>query len=303
MEGKDRNKKEWSSLPLFILFTLLSIASLLPICLHSLPPHSGYSPTTQDPVFALNEQYSTGQSNPNGKHQWNGTVGNRWRQKSTPQALQDLDNGKHPGHGQGFPWMAWRSAPPKPWPWSSESNECLCATTEPQEQSDLWNAEEGTWSLSSFDKAIRCCWNAWTTCRTWTQRDEGTWWHHPEHSQFPEHSSPQNIPNPQSIPSPPIPEHPIPLPQISFTLPPTMTRADQERAEQRMGTDINANRLTMNEALRLFELLQERRAREAHQPSTIVTHPVEVVSRGTYGAKTLQQGVTPTICYDWLKYF
>jgi hypothetical protein len=37
----------------------------------------------------------------------------------------------------------------------------------------------------------------------------------------------------------------------------------------------------MNEALELFELLQEKKAREAHQPSTIVAHPVEVASRIT----------------------
>ena len=70
------NKKEGSSLPLFISSTLLSIASLLSIsslasnsiyivCTRP-THHPGTTPTTQDPVFALNEQYSTGQSDPYG---------------------------------------------------------------------------------------------------------------------------------------------------------------------------------------------------------------------------------------------
>ncbi len=70
MEEKIVGKKgEESSLSFHISFTLLSIESPSSVLIHSapaldLPPHSG-SPTTQDPVFALNEQYSTGQSDPN----------------------------------------------------------------------------------------------------------------------------------------------------------------------------------------------------------------------------------------------
>jgi hypothetical protein len=43
-----------------------------------------------------------------------------------------------------------------------------------------------------------------------------------------------------------------------------------------MGADINANRLTMDQALELFELLQARRAVEVETPPTIEAHPVEV---------------------------
>jgi hypothetical protein len=67
--------------------------------------------------------------------------------------------------------------------------------------------------------------------------------------------SPQIIPNPQNISSPPGLEQSHPSSQSSLTLPPVEPRADQEQAEQRMGTDINANRLTMIEALELFEIL------------------------------------------------
>ena len=67
MEEKIVGKKgEESSLSFHISFTLVSIASLSPVIIYSaldLSPHSG-SPTTQDPVFALKEQYSTGQSDP-----------------------------------------------------------------------------------------------------------------------------------------------------------------------------------------------------------------------------------------------
>ena len=72
------NRKDLPSLDLF--HSLVSISSLIYrsiylVC-YDLPPHSG-SPTTQDPVFALNEQYSTGLSDPYGRHQWNGTFVNR----------------------------------------------------------------------------------------------------------------------------------------------------------------------------------------------------------------------------------
>ena len=83
------NKKE--DLPSLDLFhSLISIVSLIYlsiylVCVQS-TTHSG-SPTTQDPVFALNEQYSTGQSDPYGRHQWDGTVYNRRRQRNSPCTL------------------------------------------------------------------------------------------------------------------------------------------------------------------------------------------------------------------------
>ena len=56
MEEKIVGKKEGIFPLVHISFTLLSIASLSSVLLHTapaldLPPHSG-SPTTQDPVFA-----------------------------------------------------------------------------------------------------------------------------------------------------------------------------------------------------------------------------------------------------------
>jgi hypothetical protein len=86
---------------------------------------------------------------------------------------------------------------------------------------------------------------------------------------------PQNIspPNTQNIPesqsqeqsTPPILELPsqnspsLPPPSL---LPPTAARAEQMPEEQRTIYNLNANNLTLNEALELFELLQSRRAAE-----------------------------------------
>ena len=73
MEGKDRWEQNGriflSPFYPFIAFTLLSISSLAYtsayiVCIR--PTHHPGTPTTQDPVFALNEQYSTGQSYPYG---------------------------------------------------------------------------------------------------------------------------------------------------------------------------------------------------------------------------------------------
>ncbi len=88
MEEKIVGKKKGSSLSFHISFTLISIESPSSVLIYSapaldLPPHSG-PPTTQDLVFALNEQYSTGQSDPNGRHQWNGTVGDRRPDRNIP---------------------------------------------------------------------------------------------------------------------------------------------------------------------------------------------------------------------------
>jgi hypothetical protein len=62
----------------------------------------------------LNEQYSTGQSDPNGRHQWNGKVGDRRQNWNSPRlatnpqasAQQDHHDGKHPNHDTAF--LAWR---------------------------------------------------------------------------------------------------------------------------------------------------------------------------------------------------
>ena len=85
MEEKivENKKEDLPSLDLFhslIYYISRIYLSIYFVCL-DLPPHSG-SPTTQDPVFALNEQYSTGQSDPNGRHQWNGTFVDRRRQRN-----------------------------------------------------------------------------------------------------------------------------------------------------------------------------------------------------------------------------
>jgi hypothetical protein len=103
--------------------------------------------------------------------------------------------------------------------------------------------------------------------------------------------NPQNIsdtqsisfPNPQNNSAPPILDPPS---QNSLTLPlpafltPTASRTGQEQGEQGTGADLNVNRLTMDQALELFDLLQARRARDSDTPSAIVVHPVEVASGG-----------------------
>ena len=46
--------------------------------------------------------------------------------------------------------------------------------------------------------------------------------------------------------------------------------------EQRSEQNLNANNLTMSQALELFELLQARRAADIVRPPTIEAQPVEV---------------------------
>jgi hypothetical protein len=148
MEGKDRwEQKGRIFLSLFISFTLLSTTSLLPFRLHSLPTiyhptlHSG-SPTTRDPVFTLNEQYSTGQSDPNGRHQWNGTVWIGQRQRNS--SVRKMDNGKHPSHGQGLSWMAKTTAFDCARTWNCVRDEPVCLPTECRVPDGLRVAAEGT---------------------------------------------------------------------------------------------------------------------------------------------------------------
>ncbi len=98
---------------------------------------------------------------------------------------------------------------------------------------------------------------------------------------------PQNISNPhpqniQAVGWIPAPLNIEPPPQISpsqssSTLsPPTATRTEQEQEDQSTIQNLNANNLTMNQALELFELLQSRRAAEAVRPPTIEAQQVEV---------------------------
>jgi hypothetical protein len=76
--GKRRDlPSHLTSLSLFCL-SHLSHLSLHVHCTCDRPATRAGSPTTQDSVrFCLNEQYSTGQSDPNGRHQWNGKAGAR----------------------------------------------------------------------------------------------------------------------------------------------------------------------------------------------------------------------------------
>jgi hypothetical protein len=97
-------------------------------------------------------------------------------------------------------------------------------------------------------------------------------------------------PDSQNISDPQSPEHSAPLileppSQISPTLPlptllpPTAPRAEHQQGEQRAGAEPNANRLTTEEALELFALMQARRAAEAERPPTIEAQQVEVAPR------------------------
>ena len=80
MEGKDRwEQKGRIFLPSPSSFTLLYLSlSTQPIAYHQdtclRPTTPSGAPTTQDPVFARTEQYSTGRSDPHGTNQWDGRV-------------------------------------------------------------------------------------------------------------------------------------------------------------------------------------------------------------------------------------
>jgi hypothetical protein len=91
----------------------------------------------------------------------------------------------------------------------------------------------------------------------------------------------QNISNSQSqvqstastleLPSQNSPNSPLPI-----LLPPTAARTDQEQEEQRTIQNLNANNLTINQALELFELLATRRAAEVVRPPTIEAQQIEI---------------------------
>ena len=92
--------------------------------------------------------------------------------------------------------------------------------------------------------------------------------------------NPQNIPipSPQNIPPLPVPDHPsqnsshLPPPSLS---PSTAARSEQVLEEQRAEQNLNANNLTMSQALELFELLQSRRAADVVKPPIIEAQQVE----------------------------
>jgi hypothetical protein len=60
---------------------------------------------------------------------------------------------------------------------------------------------------------------------------------------------------------------------------PTAQTPDQGQGERRTGANLNANRLTMEQALELFELMQARRTAEVEKAPTIEAHHVEVAPR------------------------
>jgi hypothetical protein len=113
--------------------------------------------------------------------------------------------------------------------------------------------------------------------------------HNPQNISSPDFQS-ISSPNSQNIPNPDLQNNstlPIlePPPQINPTLPlqtssaPAAQRADPEQRERRAGAELNANRLTMEQALEFFELMQSRRALEVDKAPTIEAHHVEVASR------------------------
>ena len=87
------------------------------------------------------------------------------------------------------------------------------------------------------------------------------------------------IPSPQNIPPLPVPDHPSQnsshLPPLSLS-PSTASRSEQVLEEQRAEQNLNANNLTMSQALELFELLQSRRAADVVKPPIIEAQQVEV---------------------------
>ncbi len=91
----------------------------------------------------LNEQYSTGQSDPNGKHQWNEKVGDRRQCENSPphaHALQDHYDGKHPSHRQRLSFMA-RATLPEP---CNPRHHALARTRSQWTEQDSFPTGDGT---------------------------------------------------------------------------------------------------------------------------------------------------------------
>jgi hypothetical protein len=94
-----------TSLSLLYLSHLSHLSSLYCACARPTTPlwfndNTGF-------CVRLNEQYSTGQSDPYGRHQWNGKVGNiRLRWNRTPKNFKILVMGNIPATDDDF--VAWR---------------------------------------------------------------------------------------------------------------------------------------------------------------------------------------------------
>ena len=109
--------------------------------------------------------------------------------------------------------------------------------------------------------------------------------------------SPEHLPPSTEQSLPPSTEQSLPLPpgtplQNSPTLrpprfetttavptTPVTQSSDQARVEQRAGANLNANRLTMEQALELFELMQARRSADVGKAPTVEALHVEVAPR------------------------
>ncbi len=160
MEEKVVGEKKESSLFSDISFTLLSIASLSSVFIYTAPALDlrttplWFTDNTGSCV-RLNEQYSTGQSDPNGRHQWNGKVGDRHQhQNSSPQTLafQDRRDGKHPSHGQWLSCLA-RRTPPRDW--ISRRDGRIRAAPQSQEQKSFRWTNGGVQDLHAITNVPR----------------------------------------------------------------------------------------------------------------------------------------------------
>ncbi len=137
MEEKIVGEKKGSSLFSDISFTLLSIASLT--CLHlrcacARPTTPLWFTDNTGSCVRLNEQYSTDQSDPNGRHQWNGKVGDRRRNENSPpqtRAHQDHCGRKHPSYEQRLSCLAGWTLPPS---WNATRDARVRAISQQPEQ-------------------------------------------------------------------------------------------------------------------------------------------------------------------------
>jgi hypothetical protein len=102
--------------------------------------------------------------------------------------------------------------------------------------------------------------------------------------------NPQNIPplpeqsSPQNQSAPPPPEQPL---SLNIPLPGGEQMADPLSAERASSTEIiDANKLTMQQALELFELLQARKSKESEKSVTVEAEPVaRTPARAEIGTK------------------
>ncbi len=100
--------------------------------------------------------------------------------------------------------------------------------------------------------------------------------------QSPEHLPPRPQEHPQSLSQEnPLQNSPTLLPSRASTTTavpaaPVTQSPDQEQGEQRARANLNANRLTMEQALELFELMQARRSVDVEKAPTVEALHVEV---------------------------